>query len=71
MLFPDKDEKIHSLMVSDIVDGNQKTVLTMVWRFMELFWRRFSPEGARDKKLSEAIKEWCLEATSETEEVGN
>ncbi|KAK0429407.1 hypothetical protein QR680_011365 [Steinernema hermaphroditum] len=69
-LFPDEDEKAHQLSLSELVEGVPKTVLALTWQIMHAFWRKFAPEGARDRKLAEAIKEWCLEATAEYEEVG-
>uniref|UniRef100_A0A1I7ZWA7 Calponin-homology (CH) domain-containing protein n=1 Tax=Steinernema glaseri TaxID=37863 RepID=A0A1I7ZWA7_9BILA len=68
-IFPDEDEKAHQLNLPELMDGVPKTVLQLTWQIMHAFWRKFAPEGARDRKLAEAIKEWCLEATANYEEV--
>jgi len=36
---------------------------------LQIYWRRFAPAGARERKVAEALKDWCLEATGKHSEV--
>ncbi|VDO60211.1 unnamed protein product [Heligmosomoides polygyrus] len=53
----------------ELADGQQKAVLSAWWSLVQAFWKKFGPEPIRDEKLSEAIKQWCLEVTKDYEAV--
>lgn len=58
------DDKISSLNVNEIVDGHQKTILSLVWLIVQYHWRAtISFEQCRDVKLAEVLRDWCLNAT--------
>lgn len=64
------EEKLLQLSVSEIVSGESpKAILGMCWQLIQIYWRKFAPPGARDKKLAEALKDWCLGACSSCDEM--
>ncbi|VDD85235.1 unnamed protein product [Enterobius vermicularis] len=65
----DDGDRFAQINILDVTDGNLKALCSVVWQFIQLFWKRFGPEDVRDQKLSEVIKDWCLERTKKFEEV--
>ncbi|ETN71106.1 hypothetical protein NECAME_14324 [Necator americanus] len=53
----------------ELAESQQKAVLAMWWDLVQTFWKRFGPDPIREEKLSEAIKQWCLEVTKDYEAV--
>ncbi|CAI4222409.1 unnamed protein product [Auanema sp. JU1783] len=53
----------------EFVEGLQKAILAVWWNLVQAFWKRFAPEAIRDEKVTEGIKQWCLEVTKDYEEV--
>uniref|UniRef100_A0A915DV00 Calponin-homology (CH) domain-containing protein n=1 Tax=Ditylenchus dipsaci TaxID=166011 RepID=A0A915DV00_9BILA len=67
---PSSDEnKLLQLSIPEICEGSPKAVLSMCWQLVQIYWRRFAPTGAKERKVAEALKDWCLEATGKYEEV--
>ncbi|KAI6226090.1 Discontinuous actin hexagon [Aphelenchoides besseyi] len=64
LLSTDDNDKILSLSIPELCKGDYKSLSTLCWQFAQIYWKRFAPQGTGEKKMSEAIKEWCLEATS-------
>uniref|UniRef100_A0A158P9I1 Calponin-homology (CH) domain-containing protein n=1 Tax=Angiostrongylus cantonensis TaxID=6313 RepID=A0A158P9I1_ANGCA len=54
---------------AEMADNQQKAVLSVWWSLVQAFWKRYGPDPIREEKLSEAIKQWCLEVTKEYEAV--
>ncbi|KAJ1367756.1 Deoxyhypusine synthase [Parelaphostrongylus tenuis] len=52
-----------------MADNQQKAVYAVWWSMVQAFWKRYGPDPIREEKLSEAIKQWCLEVTKDYEEV--
>ncbi|KAI6203011.1 Discontinuous actin hexagon [Aphelenchoides besseyi] len=69
LLSTDDNDKILSLSIPELCKGDYKSLSTLCWQFAQIYWKRFAPQGTGEKKMSEAIKEWCLEATSSHGEV--
>ncbi|KAF1771469.1 hypothetical protein GCK72_003295 [Caenorhabditis remanei] len=53
----------------EVMDGNQKAVLSAWWQLVQFFWKNHAPLQLREEKLSEAIKQWCIEVMSSYEEI--
>ncbi|KIH54879.1 hypothetical protein ANCDUO_14972 [Ancylostoma duodenale] len=51
----------------ELVESQQKAVMSMWWSLVQAFWKRFGPDPIREEKLTEAIKQWCLEVTKDYE----
>ncbi|RCN28644.1 hypothetical protein ANCCAN_25612 [Ancylostoma caninum] len=53
----------------ELVESQQKAVMSVWWSLVQAFWKRFGPDPIREEKLTEAIKQWCLEVTKDYEAV--
>ncbi|EPB78891.1 hypothetical protein ANCCEY_02068 [Ancylostoma ceylanicum] len=53
----------------ELVESQQKAVMSTWWSLVQAFWKRFGPDPIREEKLTEAIKQWCLEVTKDYEAV--
>ncbi|KJH51158.1 hypothetical protein DICVIV_02719 [Dictyocaulus viviparus] len=53
----------------ELADNQQKAVYSVWWSLVQAFWKRYGPDPIREDKLTEAIKQWCLEVTKDYEEV--
>ncbi|CAD6184635.1 unnamed protein product [Caenorhabditis auriculariae] len=60
------DSKIN---LGELCEGQQKAVIAFWWSLVQFFWKHYAPMQLREEKLSEAIKQWCLESTREYDEV--
>uniref|UniRef100_A0A1I7SAC8 Dystrophin n=1 Tax=Bursaphelenchus xylophilus TaxID=6326 RepID=A0A1I7SAC8_BURXY len=69
ILASDDDDKILALSVPDLCEGNVKQLLILCNSFINMYWRRFAPQEMGDRKISEAIRDWCLEATAGYDDV--
>ncbi|CAB3407196.1 unnamed protein product [Caenorhabditis bovis] len=47
---------------AEVIDGQQKAVLSAWWQLIQFFWKCNAPPQLKDEKLTEAIKRWCIEA---------
>ncbi|KAH7728513.1 DYS-1 protein [Aphelenchoides avenae] len=63
-LVSDPEDPIFQLCIPEIVEGRTKPILKMAWQLIQVYWRRFAPQGAGERKVAEALKDWCLEATA-------
>ncbi|KAI1731516.1 calponin homology (CH) domain-containing protein [Ditylenchus destructor] len=72
-VYDDVDTILHALVRGNgqeqSTSGVQKTVLTMYWHLAQIYWRRFAPPGARERKMQEALKDWCRSAADPYEDV--
>uniref|UniRef100_A0A0N5BAQ1 Dystrophin n=1 Tax=Strongyloides papillosus TaxID=174720 RepID=A0A0N5BAQ1_STREA len=68
-LIPDLEDKIYLIPINEVVEGVPKTVSSMIWQIIQVYWKKFAPPGMNELKLSEAIKNWCLEACSQYNEI--
>uniref|UniRef100_A0A914N3S4 Calponin-homology (CH) domain-containing protein n=1 Tax=Meloidogyne incognita TaxID=6306 RepID=A0A914N3S4_MELIC len=64
MVPDDPDDRLFQISVNDLLSGNQKTLLTMCWQLIQIFWEKFAPAPSNERKMVEALKEWCLDATA-------
>ncbi|UMM14948.1 hypothetical protein L5515_002569 [Caenorhabditis briggsae] len=53
----------------EVMDGQQKAVLSAWWQLVQFYWRNHAPQQLREEKLSEAIKQWCIEVMRSYEEI--
>ncbi|PIC54167.1 hypothetical protein B9Z55_003533 [Caenorhabditis nigoni] len=53
----------------EVMDGQQKAVLSAWWQLVQFYWRNHAPQQLREEKLSEAIKQWCIEVMKSYEEI--
>ncbi|WKX90829.1 hypothetical protein Q1695_009578 [Nippostrongylus brasiliensis] len=53
----------------ELADSQQKAVLSAWWSLVNAFWKKFGPDPIRDDKLSEAMRQWCVEVTKDYEAV--
>uniref|UniRef100_A0A915ACG1 Dystrophin n=1 Tax=Parascaris univalens TaxID=6257 RepID=A0A915ACG1_PARUN len=65
----DVDDRFAQVNITELLDGNSRAICGVIWQLIQIFWKRYAPEGVRDQKLAEAIKDWCLERTQNFEEV--
>lgn len=65
----DAEDRIAQISIPELAEGNVKAICSFAWFLIQIFWKRYAPEGVGDQKLSETIKEWCLERTEKFEEV--
>uniref|UniRef100_A0A0N4ZFM9 Dystrophin n=1 Tax=Parastrongyloides trichosuri TaxID=131310 RepID=A0A0N4ZFM9_PARTI len=68
-LIPDEDDKIYQISINEVVEGVPKTVSSMLWQLVQVYWKKFAPPGMNSLKLNDAIKNWCLEACSKYDEI--
>ncbi|KAL3082936.1 hypothetical protein niasHS_010738 [Heterodera schachtii] len=69
-MVPDEsDDKLLQISVNELLSGQQKTLLGMCWRLIQIYWAKFAPSPSNERKLTEALKEWCLEATASCPDV--
>uniref|UniRef100_A0A913HW11 Calponin-homology (CH) domain-containing protein n=1 Tax=Strongyloides stercoralis TaxID=6248 RepID=A0A913HW11_STRER len=68
-LIPDEEDKIYQISITEVIEGIPKTVSSMFWQIIQVYWKQFAPPGMKELKLSEAIKDWCLEACSQYDEI--
>ncbi|CAI2296184.1 unnamed protein product [Caenorhabditis sp. 36 PRJEB53466] len=54
---------------AEVIEGQQKAVLQAWWQLVLFFWKNRAPAQLRDEKLSEAIKQWCIEVTKAYDEI--
>uniref|UniRef100_A0A1I8B635 Calponin-homology (CH) domain-containing protein n=2 Tax=Meloidogyne hapla TaxID=6305 RepID=A0A1I8B635_MELHA len=64
MVPDDPDDRLFQISVNDLLSGNQKALLTMCWQLIQIFWEKFAPAPSNERKMVEALKEWCLDATA-------
>uniref|UniRef100_A0A183C715 Calponin-homology (CH) domain-containing protein n=1 Tax=Globodera pallida TaxID=36090 RepID=A0A183C715_GLOPA len=69
MLPDDPDDKLFQISVNELLSGQQKTLLGMCWRLIQIYWSKFAPSPSNERKLTEALKEWCLKTTSSSPDV--
>ncbi|VDN06694.1 unnamed protein product [Thelazia callipaeda] len=63
----DGDERINQVNINELIDGNARTICSLIWQLMQIFWRRFAPAEIRDQKLTEGLKNWCFERAQRLE----
>ncbi|CEF68324.1 Discontinuous actin hexagon [Strongyloides ratti] len=68
-LIPDQEDKIYQISITEVIEGVPKTVSSMFWQLIQIYWKEFAPPGMNELKLSDAIKNWCLEACSRYDEI--
>uniref|UniRef100_A0A914HK11 Dystrophin n=1 Tax=Globodera rostochiensis TaxID=31243 RepID=A0A914HK11_GLORO len=69
MLPDDPDDKLFQISVNELLSGQQKTLLGMCWRLIQIYWSKFAPSPSNERKLTEALKEWCLKTTASCPDV--
>ncbi|KAM3720398.1 Dystrophin-1 [Dirofilaria immitis] len=57
----DTDERFSQININELVDGNSRTICSVIWQLIQIFWKKFAPTDVRDQKLAEALKDWCVE----------
>ena len=60
MVPDDPDDRLFQISVNDLLSGNQKTLLTMCWQLIQIFWEKFAPAPSNERKMVEALKEWLI-----------
>ncbi|VDK43703.1 unnamed protein product [Anisakis simplex] len=65
----DVDDRFAQVNVTELIDGNSRTICGVVWQLIQIFWKRYAPDAVKDQKLIEVIKCWCVERTQPFEEV--
>lgn len=60
----DEEDKIFQLSIPELCEGGTKALLTLCWQFIQIYWQRFAPKDAGERKLAEAISDWCKQATA-------
>lgn len=68
-LATDDDDRLLQISVIDLCDGSLKPLLMMMSIFINLYWRRFAPNEMGEKNMKEALRDWCLDATKEHNDV--
>ncbi|CAD5206423.1 unnamed protein product [Bursaphelenchus okinawaensis] len=68
-LASDDDDKLLSLSVPDLCEGNIKQLLILCNSFINMYWKRYAPQEMGERKISESIRDWCLEATAGYDDV--
>uniref|UniRef100_A0AC35U142 Dystrophin n=1 Tax=Rhabditophanes sp. KR3021 TaxID=114890 RepID=A0AC35U142_9BILA len=68
-LFPDEEDKIYQVSIHEVMENVSKTVLSMIWQLIQVYWKKAAPEEMRHLKLSDSIKNWCLEACGHSDQL--
>ncbi|EGT31852.1 hypothetical protein CAEBREN_07673 [Caenorhabditis brenneri] len=53
----------------EVMEGQQKAILAAWWQLVQFYWKNHAPVQLREEKLSEAIKQWCIEVMKSYEEI--